>query len=414
MKHAWLISAMLCAAAFAEPTVPDLVKQLESGTWSERESAEDALASMGESARAPIREALKTTNDIEARERLQSALSRIDRNQMLEATTVKLTGTFERPYDAFAKVAEQMGLKLQTENDNAMARATAPMRLELATERSSWIVALSDLTARTNIEVRIADDSIVLQEMPPSVVRKPMQTSGAMTVIADSARKRLMQQLSENMTSGTTTLNLSFQCEPKLRFANNRMLLKLDSLFDEAGNAVLPDVPRAMEVWGGSGGRASAGIPLGAADKLPAKLSKVVGEIEGNMIVRTSEVRIDDLSNLPVTVEIQENRIEVLSLNREGDAWVIQIKSPNGARGSVVTFGGRASALSGLSIQDAEGRSLRFSPQQLRASGDTITTPIQITPAADNSPPVRMIWTVPAQTREVRIPFELHDLEMPR
>lgn len=413
MKRAILISALFCAVAVAAPTVPDLVKQLETGGWAERESAENALAGMGEAAREPIRVALQSTQDPEVRERLISALSRIDRNQLLQTTPVTLKGTFERPYDAFAKVVERMGLKLQTESDAAMARATEPAKLDLSLEDVSWMVALSELTARTKIDFRIADGAIVLLEQPPSVVRKPMHVAGAMTVVAESARKRQMQQFFNDQVTGTTTLTLSLQCEPKMRFAHNRLTVKLDSLLDENGNAVLPDLQRDLNASGGSGGQVQVTLQLGAGDKLPPKLAKIIGDIEGDLVVRTSEVRVDDLSTLPETVEVLENRIEVLSMAREGDTWIIQMKSPTIFRGSG-TMGGRPSVPSGLTIQDAEGRTLRYTTQPHRANTDNTIASLQVFPAADDEPPVRMIWTVPAQTREVRIPFELQNLEMPR
>lgn len=416
MNHRLITMFVLLAASlgFAEPVTPqEWIAKLGSADWAERQEAEDALVEMGTPASTAIQAALESgPESVEVRERLMAALARIQREGLLVGTPVTVDQTFETPEEAFAFLAKQVNLSVKPENPAAEQRIKTTKPVVLKLKNVPWLQAISQVRDTTLVDYQIDESTLVLLESPPSVVNVPQTYTGAIVLTPEYMRTRRTLDLSQKTASSSISLRLIVTSEPKVQFSTGTARLLIRSAIDGEGNSI-----GGQDVYATLGREKSsqmvANINLGKP-KPNQVLKTLLGELQGDLITRSSEARVRVSDQLPHTVVLPDGEFEIVSVERVKNRWEMIMDIPRTAFGSATYTELLSNAPSTMRILDQKDRPMKVGRGvQKPNAGGAIQLGFTITSSDTDAEPTQIIWTIAAQTRGVRIPFELHDLPMP-
>ncbi len=423
MKRQPAILVLLCATlsasadppAAVEPSAEKLIRDLTAADWAQRQQAEDALVLIGMPAVSAINAALAGSTDFEQRDRLQSALARIGREQLLTATRVTIKRRFDRPADAFEALAKAVGVAVEFDGPAAEARAREQADIDLDLNDRPWLESLTETIARSNVNARLDDGRILLLSAPPQAIRRPTHIAGAVSVSADNARRRLATDLATGNTTASLLVRLAAMCEPKVKFKHTSARLVVHKMLDQDGGSILGDAQRAVQLQRESAGRYLCTLSFNAAHNPPSAISLIEGEIVGEVVTRITEARIDDLAALPQTLETPAGPVEVVSLTRSGRSWslVIQFNRDTNLQ-QTLSNDLSADSRDGLRILDQNGQAMQAHLSGQNMNQASIDATLTITTSRAESQPASLVWGLASQTRDVRIPFALRDLPLPR
>jgi hypothetical protein len=407
---------LVASVGFAESIPPEkLIAQLRSTDWGERQEAEDALVEIGTPAAAIIQAALdKGPDSPEVRERLVAALARIEREGLLVATPVTVDQIFATPREAFEFLAKQVNLSLEPENEIAAERAEATEPVIIKLKAVPWLEAIGQVRDMTAIDYRIVETQLILAETPPPVVSTPQTLAGAIMLTPESIRLRRSLDLSQQIASSSVSLRLVITTEPKVQFSGGTARLLIRSAVDADGNNIGgQDVNIALSRERSSQMVANIALGKGKPDQV---LKTLVGELHGDLITRNNDVRVSLASDLPRAVVMPDAEFEITSIERDPRKknWEMLLSVSQQARNAAsinMLLNGSANA---IRVTDDKGRPMKLGRGvQKPQTGFNLEIAIPITGTDDEAKPTDLVWTIAAQTRGVRIPFELHDLPMP-
>ncbi len=416
MKWPLFIFALttLAVAQTAQPEAEQFIRDLTATDWAKRQQAEDSLVGAGAPAIDAINAALATSTDFEQRDRLQSALARIGREQLLIATPVTVNGRFERPLDAYTALARLVDLPTKCENPDAEARATAAVPVDLDFTDKPWLEALTETVARTNVNIRLEDEKLTLLRVPPAAIRRPTHFAGAISISADNARRRQATDLASGNTTSSLQVRLAAMCEPKIKFRAESMRLMVSKLLDQNGESILGDAQRVVPMQRESGGRYTCTLNFNTAKNAPTAISLIEGDLVGEIITRTIEARVEDLTALPQTLETPAGTIEISSLVRTGKNWslAVQISRETNFHQSLAN-GLATDTRDGLHIVDQFGEPMRVNLTAQSMAQATVDVTFTLSSTNSDAQPAKLLWNIASQSRDIRIPFVLRDLPMP-
>ncbi len=409
---------LVCAAsAWSQTTqssVEELIGKFTSPDWQARQAAEDELVNAGATAIDPINARLSDPKlDFESRERLQSALSRIGRDQLMLGTRVTINQTFSTPKEAFAALAKVISIQEELASDNAEHPANASKPVEVKLNDVAWLAALNQLIKQTDIDVRVEDTRLLVLTTPPTVVTPPSHDAGAIVIFPDNSRKRRSLDLAGENNSSTVAMRLIVATEPKIKFTDVGLRLVIRNMTDDA-NKAFGKQETSVPVQRERDCRYGGTLSLGSGDKLPDSISFMEGELVGELITRFDETRISDFSTLPKTVETAEGDMEVTGLKAKGKGWEVSIQLSNFGRASSMTQQLLRGQSDVLRVLDQFNRPMQVGSSKTTSNnGITVDLSIPINSPDAQATPTAIVWVIPAQTREVRIPFQLKNLKLP-
>lgn len=419
-----LITALLLLAAHApaqstKPSTQSLIDSLCGPDWQARQQAEDALVASGENALATIETSLAgDAIDFETRERLLSARNRIEQGRLLSATRVTVQRQFDSPVAAFRYLAEEVDLSLdpnlpdvavpERRDPNAKAE---PVALDLVDV--PWLAALDELTARTRIATELAGTQLRLLPTPPEALRPPTDYTGSAAIIATGARRRDTIQLGDDTRRGDVYISLGVELEPKFDLVPATARLLIRTITDPAGTPFRSD--QVLSLTRRSGNRYVANLTLGTAGNLPASIGRVEGELQGEIVTRTEELRITELATLPRNVDLTDGTIELTSIQSDDKGHVLVLSVPqmmmNMPSGQAFARG----QIDGLQILDQDKRPMLLTRSGTQHRAGLVEYRFTLTPPdpANPSTPTAILWNVPTQSRDIRLPFKLENLPLP-
>jgi hypothetical protein len=387
-----------------------LIVELSSSDFAHREQAEDAIVARGTVAVPAITQTLATTQDVDLKERLQSALSRIDREQMLLPTLVTLDRTFPTPLDAFTAVAKATGLTVEVRPEAAeLANAPAPVTIKVTDE--PWLALLDRTIVVTGIGAQVDEDRVVLTKQDQIPRDRPTAVAGSVMVVAEAGRRRAARDLARDVDSGSSSLTLLLASEPKTRFRGNGPAVIIKRALDAEGNAIANNQRGQFSRQTARQARATVTFPGQRFGKVALLEAELVGEI----VSRTEEVRVDDLTKLPATLTpAMSSEIKLLSMEQNSSSWVITATSEIARRPNAGPVELDAAIKSQtFEVLDQNGKAMACTMRQTTNSGSQVGLQLTVTSNDATARPTKVRWLVASQTREVKIPFVLHDMPMP-
>lgn len=398
-----------------DPRVVDLARGLSDDDFATRQRSEDALVALGPSIEPSLQLLLERATDEEVRSRLQSALARIVEQRRIGPTRITLHLKDASAKEAFTALWAQVGKPLPGQGDVILLESSDKVTLDCVDE-PFWSVMLK-LTELTGIGLQGTGDGSQLvwhgrRATPPHAV------SGAFLVQAESAQRTYVIQYSNgNATSSDFSVNFSVWPEPKLDVAAGpgARSVKIARAEDEHGREMFDN-----QGGGGwrSGGAINFAVRLRSNHADAKRLAVIAGSVTVPVNLRYASVEHDKL-NETVTHRVGDVRITIEPIKKVNDR-MYQIKLTayrDGATDEAWSLFNHQ-IFSSVRIEDADRQPLdRGGWGSAGGDGIKIEGTLNYTRSQrgdkDTGEPVRLIWRIPVETREIEVPFELRDLPLP-
>jgi hypothetical protein len=415
-------TAPATAPAASAEQVKSLVADLAADDWSRREQAEDALVALGAAAVPAIKHEADIAQDIDLKERLQSALSRIEREQTLAPTMVTIDKEFDHPIEMFKALAAQVNLAVECDSEDTETLAEAETPLKLTVKNEPWLVALNRAMVETGVSARVEEGRLVLNQQGRVAADRPMHAAGSLLMVAESARRKSSVMLNGvNAGAAQASINLSIYSEPKTRFRGNGPYVLIKKLVDADGNSMVANAQDRIMF-----SRAGVGRSVGVVNVAPSKGKRVAlleGELIGEVVSRTTELTIDNLKKLPQSLtgptggEVTFDDLEPIP----NGGWRLQAKPDlsNGAPTGVAAEISTSVSNQLLRVLDQNQKpmncTIKPTTDAARRGGlvNGFDVTVTITSTDPDAQPTKLVWVVPVQSREVKIPVTLRDMPLP-
>ena len=418
MKWHWrtILAMTLLALPAAADAPGDLLKRLAGDDWADRQAAEDALVAKGPPILDDLNAAVANTTDIELRERLNSAIARINKESLTSATLVNISKDFEHPIDALRALANHVGLLVVAENDKAAALVEQPKLTSLRCSHTPLLEALLNCAADAGVSIRITSDRITVLEQPATEGRPRMVSLGAIALVADSVRRIETIDFASDRHNGGLSATFTLYTEPKLQLASGTAALSIRSLVDEQNRSLLRRSGK-FPFLHLPDGRWQCNVPLVTLDPAATHIAKVDTELVTNIIAGADELKVEDLTALPQDMQTSGGVVGIRSVSQANGNWAITIHVPQNQAGvnAFGAFGPNSWQYNDpdlLKITDAHGRRLTTGVPSM-ATGDDIEMTMPITLAAPDDPPHKVVMRMPSKMREFKAPAAFSDLALP-
>ncbi len=438
-----VIGSCVCRAAdsgSAPTTMPAdvsrLVADLTSDDYNQRESAQVALVRMGPEAEGPLNEILRGEQSPEAQARVQQAIQQIEDNLHFGPSVITMHYKDEPLQTVLDDFSAQAGADLGVHRpsiEDFASQTTVSIDLDHATFWQS-LRALNDACGLSPDLLHQQGPMVLAthgdQRIPRVSMYSPVaQECGPMLIVPIGAREERTVEYGRGggVSRSSLSLSLLFIIEPKLRIVGGINSDWMKQCVDEKGNSLM--IGRRQN-FAAMGGLWQGQLHANLAD--PPDIGEKIAKLDGE---------------LKFTVQSKSNIVEVDGLDKDIDKAKNLTNNMNGANVTLTGIqqqdGGfpqqGVSYLVHLSIADKpNGRGplgmlaqdLMNSIQLLDAQGEPFLPMIggrtpnsdEITLTFVNSRPMnlgaqrqlaKLRWEVTTETRQVDVPFELHDLALP-
>jgi hypothetical protein len=392
--------------AHANPTADEILHQLSTGDWRQRQETIRRLVELGPGAQPFLRELAARNLDREARKNIELAARRIDEARLFGPSLITLHVADATPGEVFADLARQCAGPLPTWPEKLWDEPNWP-KLTLDYDRRPFWDVMSDLRKRLQIdcitpespEIRIARDSG--HDPGGSCV------SGAFLVTADAMTFR----------NGMNVVVCVYG-EPKVTITRAASFT-LEKAEDDQGHPLLPQTSRRF--FGRRFRTGSRQLPM--LFQRPADDATRIGRLKGtlNVFVQTaSEVwEIPDPASMSATTRLIDSvpvTIESFTASRSGgQGYELLVTLPitsssRGTQDEISDFIRKR-----LTVLDANGCKLSLGMVDTRGTNDGAEITADFTPAPQpdgnrTGPPAKLVWDIPLQTRQRAVPFDFKSI----
>jgi hypothetical protein len=460
------VGASFAIAQTAPSTQPDgrvesLVAQLGDQQWAVRQAAQDQLVATGPSVVARLRAVASQTRNDEIRQRAEAAIAEINENLLTGPSLITLHLKDASVRDAFAELSRQAGTNLTPMPPELWELKTWP-KINVDLEREPFWSALRAIGAQAGVELRQWNDGLRLMQSGgagPSGGRFVVSGPFLITLTRCSRTQVIEYGLpgGENPSSDFA-IYFSATAEPKLRVLRAAYAAKLDEATDDRGNSL---VPRAGDDGNDNGLHAASGVDtsrvleaafatgaggvwqFSARLAYPQNMGKRLVTLRGsvNVLLQTHVETIEIpavLSAANTSRSAGGLRLTVTEAKKNGDRYdiIATIARDAGSGGSAIEWDRVQQSLSDLKLIDAQGRpllrtnlasgmgndsvelNLSFTRGEVLNIGGAGAVGGRIRNAANEggegpTDPVKLVWQVPTETKEVNVPFEFKDVPLP-
>jgi hypothetical protein len=390
----------------AIPTPDEILHQLNTGQWRQRQETIRRLVELGAEAQPVLHELTRRNLDFEARKNIELAITRIEESRLMGPSLITLHVKDALPADVFASLAKQAGAPLQTWPDKLWNEANWP-KLTLDYDRRPFWEVIGELSKQLRVdylttepqEIRISRDS----GHPPA----GMCISGAFLVTADPIVFR-----------NGMNIEVSVYGEPKL-VVTRAISFKLERAEDDQGKPLLPQTSRRM--FGRRFRTGSRQLPM-PFQRPPEEVSRI-GRLKGtiNVVVQTAtdawEVRDPAtmsattrlIDSVPVTLE------SFVPARAGGEGYELLANLPAGFNSRGTQDEITELIRKRMKVVDENGRALTLSMVDSRGTneGAEITadfTPVSRPEGGRVGPPAKILWDIPTETRQLVVPFDFKEI----
>ena len=254
---------------FRDPAV--LIAQLSSDNWAERNAAQTALIAMGQAARKPLEDFLKTKPDEDLRTRVEAALQKIDSNRSSGPSLITLHLTDRPVSEAIDALAQQAQAQLVL-NDAPPAPA-GDRHTSIDLDRVPFWEAMKVLADRGGVWPDgvwdwSGNSQAGLVSTGTSFFEKPNAITGPFIILANTATIRSQMAYGRTtVSSGSFLLEMYVVAEPKIHVTDITNTDWLKECVDENGKSLM--VPEQQTAMRGFGGGRGGGFGRGGVRSVP-------------------------------------------------------------------------------------------------------------------------------------------------
>lgn len=400
-----------------DPRAAELARGLSADDFATRQRAEDALVELGPSVAPTLELLLERSTDDEVRARLQSALTRIDELRRFGPTRITLQLKDASAKEAFTALWSQLGRPLPVQSNAVFAGVTDKVSIDCVNE-PFWSVMIK-LTEQTGIGVQGTGDGAQLV-MHGTRTPPPHQVSGAFLVRAETAQRTyVVHYANGNASSSDFNLQFTIAPEPKLEVANSPSprSIKITRAQDELGRNMVDGQSASAGIWR-NGALLNYTIRLRSPNSDAKKLAVLSGVAMVPVHFRFETARHDRL-NEAASQRVGDMRISFEPIKKVGDRnYALKVTLHRDGASDDTWAVANHQSFASVRLEDAAGQPLdRREWGSSGSNGQRIEATINFvrTPRGDKDTgePVRLIWRIPVESKELEVPFEFRDLPLP-
>jgi hypothetical protein len=425
-----------------QPDVESLIIQLAADRRPDRQRAQDRLVELGlgsPEVEARLRRLLRETRDEEAASRAQAALRLIAEGKAAGATAITLHLKEASGGDAFAALAKASGVEFGTEPPELWAQkprggpGASPIALD-AEGQPFWSV-FRELCRQARVEPDFGDNGRfkLLESADGKWAATPAVVAGPLLIravritetraldFADPANPELSRQL-----------ELNFYVEPKLRVLAEAFAARIELAVDDKGKSLMPAAPApgdaapadeqeltnvadTSRVW-------ELDVPLTCPQGGGRRIVSLKGSVRLKVPVKVQTLEIADVLNAAESPRtIAGRRLTFHSAHKVKGGYEVKVTLMRGSLDDA-EWQQWATPRDFVRLADSNGLPILFtgvSDAQGNDQQTTLTMQFENPNNAPNGiggpvgPPAKLLWDVPTDTKEMRIPFEFKDLALP-
>ncbi len=408
------IAAGESGAPASTAEVDELIQQLDSDQWAQRQAAQKKLIEMGPGIREHLQAALAQTDDPQIRTELELVLSQVALNERIGQTLVTLNLKDVSAEEAFEELMRQAGAPLVVQPETLWKQRQVSVSIDMS--RQPFWEAFRELGRQAGITVREqrSANGLVLQAGDIEPLMGPTVHSGPLMIVLRSAERRSSVDYSNRGEKASLTLNMRVYVEPKLRVYGRTYGAELEQATDEQGNSLLAEAPAAPA--GLSNDRAQVFpvvIRLAQPPVASQKIALLKGHIKLAAMVRSETLEVNDLFEVESqSHQVGPHQVLLRCTSKAPNEFEIRVTV---FRGAGESYWDRAIDAKEILVYDAQGQQLSAT-NSTSSTGNQVENRLTIRMAGKNAklgPPARLEWTLPVAIRELSIPFEFRDLELP-
>jgi hypothetical protein len=441
------ILALLCAAAApvnpaTAPSCPalrslesinHLVADLAAEDWQVRQSAQDELVSMGAAVLPRLYEVARDSCDAETRQRAEAAAAQIAEDQLIGPSMVTLDFVEAHPRDVFAELGRQANAELLPVP--AELWELRPWgRITVDVQRKPFWAALREISDETGVELRQWNDGMRLLQSAGGHTAGRWTVSGPFLISLNRCgRSQSIDYAQADAVSSEFQLTFTAMAEPKLHVLRAAYLARLDEARDEKGNSLLPtEFAGQVEALEQSFVANSSGVwqftaRLHWVPETGSQLSVLRGAVAALVQTRHETIEVPDvLSAAGITRSSGGVSLTVTDIKKSGERYDLTAvlsrdrAAAAPAPGDGVVWDHIHHAPNDLKLLDDQNRPLLRSRLDTAGAGDSVE--VSMTFARQDASgtrvrpgePFKLVWQIPIETKELSIPFEFHDVPIPR
>ena len=396
---------------------------LSHDSWTERQQAEEKLIELGDAAIPRVQRLLAENDDPNLLASAENILVQIERLRLEGPTRVTLHFDDASSQEVLDAIAEQIGEALPVWPDDLWERmARAPVTVHL--DRQPLWLALREICLQSNLRIQNmgAGRKLTLVQGGDDQMRGPFHLSGPFMVVAASTfESRSIPLARPNQPNRSRGMQFVVYAEPKLSILARSWQPIIEEMVGADGT-VYPQPARHDDNLN-SGGRGDgmwhARLTFPSDPNL-TKVARLKGYLRAILLVRSQTGEVD-LTNDPTgqTLEVDGHRLIIKELTNESPAMArlkITVSArPSGRQGYDVLSQANT-LIESIAVLDAIGEPLGRAGSSGRGTDREYEYELRLSrqvAGKELGQPAKLVWTVPIEAREVKIPFEFTDIPLP-
>ena len=374
--------------------------------------------------RPRLNAALRETKDEEVRTRVEAALRQIEETRATGASLITLHMKGAKPAEVFAEIARQASAELRASPVNLWESKSFPA-IDIDMDRVPFWQAIGNICDKFGLapQNNMAMEMVIGEKSagPKLWGEAPSVISGPFLVVCASINRSHSIDLNQaKNVRRTCTVQFMIYPEPKMRVLQGTHAVRIEEAVDENGNtlaipAVLPpDLGFNTNTWPWN-----MSASLMPQVNTGQKITHFRGS--GRFVIQTrcEQAEIGDIQNVRgVSKVVAGKRFTFKEMRRQGNQYVAMITlyragwAPN--EWNYMTY-----AQQTFRMLDAQGVPLmRLGNGSSGGGPEQMDIDIQFQRQNWNGTenagePVKLVWEVPVETKEINVPFEFTDLPLP-
>jgi hypothetical protein len=434
-----LTIAALCASAWGQTTRPttqpatqptaaqlkveQLINELAADTWQSRQKAQDTLVQYGPDIRPRLNALLRDTKDEEVRTRVEAALRQIEENRTTGASLITLQMKGASPKEVFAEISRQASSELRPSPVNLWESKPWP-KVDLDIERQPFWNAIQEVCGKFGV----APQNNMAMEMvlgdrtagPRLWGEAPYVISGPFLVVCGYINRSHSVDLNQaKNVRRSCSVQFMIYPEPKMRVLQGTHAARIEEAVDEQGNSLAmpgmaPDMGFNTNTWPWN-----MSASLMPQVNTGQRIARLRGSGRFLIQTRSETAEITEvLSARDITKTVAGKRFKLKEIRRQGNQYVAMITLYR-AGWQPQEWNYMMYPQQTFRMLDARGIPLmRLGNGTSGGGADQMDIDIQFQRQNWNGTenagePVKLVWEVPVQTKEVTVPFEFKDLPLP-
>jgi hypothetical protein len=406
--------------ATTQPTsqVLSLVNDLTSDQYATRQSAQKKLEEMGPAIAPQLREILAGNLTDEAQSRVRAALHRIEENQdfgpsiiTIHCHNAPLLGVLEDFADQAGKV--DMGF-----NRPEFRTMVASRTISLDLDHADFWTALQKIEDATGLHARPGDGDgrMILDNMGGFFAQRSSRAriAGPCLIVPQQSNWSLVY--GRGGDSQNLNLQLLVMVEPKLHLLGGMNVNWLRECVDEKGNSLLRPGMEGGFYANPNQWWLQMSTMLRVVPGMGRKIARLKGELPLDVQTRSETITVDNiLSAKNVTKTAGGVTITIQDCVALGNQYRLTLQSSGTFSSPAGNWQLMQNPFTSLKLLDENDQPLQQGGPQssIVRDGQMIMVLNYFANGPHLGPAAKLKWEVTTESRQMKVPFELDDLELP-